>query len=395
MYEVDPRTDVPVLAYGREDQMASDGRDRRAPGRELRFPLLAAAAVALAFVAFAARASAEVVYDNPPPAGAEAEALVFAGSGTAELGSLLRFAGAARSEPVVRVPLTAGPCDAAWAGVDCAAAEPTFPLAATLSVYATDASGAVGEPLAQRTETFELGFDRTQAVAFPLAGVTLPPEAIVSLAFDTATAGYQPTGVAGPADSVAVLLAGPPAVGASPREAQGIYRAGDHGGGPTPFEFEADPSYAGRQPAFTVEAAAPAPALETPAAPPAAAASTTPPVTTTTRVRTPVAIPRSRRMTLSFPRRTARIAGPGALVQVRCKGSGAARCIGNLTLSVAGVVHKAPYSISKGRRQFVIVPLGEDLEVLDALEGTRATVTASTIQGDGAAVTARKTLRLK
>lgn len=107
------------------------------------------------------------------------------------------------------------------------------------------------------------------------------------------------------------------------------------------------------------------------------------------------ATPPNRRMTLAFPHQGAPIAGPGALVRVHCLGSSAARCIGTLSLSVAGSVHKAPFSISKGRRQYVVVPLGRDLEPIDSLDGVRATVTASTIQGDGAAVTARKTLRLE
>jgi hypothetical protein len=106
-------------------------------------------------------------------------------------------------------------------------------------------------------------------------------------------------------------------------------------------------------------------------------------------------IPASKRMTLSFPRRTARIAGPGALVQVRCTGSSAARCIGTLSLTAAGAVHKAPYSIGKGRRQYVVVPLGSDLRLLDGLDTARATATASTVQLGGAAVTTKRALELK
>ncbi len=376
--------------------MASDGRERRDPRRALWIPLLLTTAVALAMVAFAGQASAEVVYENAPNVTEGAPAVLgFEDTGTAELGSLLRFAGEARLEPVVRVPLAVGQCDETWGSLDCGAAEPTFPLDATLTVYATDAAGAVGQQLVRQSQTFELGFDRTQEIAFPLAGLPLPAEAIVSLAFDTGTGGYQPTGAAGPADAVAVALAGPAAVGASPREAEGIYLARAAGGEPPVFEFAADPgTYEGLQPAFTVEAAAPEPPAPEPgataiAAPSAATAASIP------RTRAVPVIPPSRRMTLAFPRRTARVAGPGALIQVRCRGTGAARCIGTLALGVAGAVHKAPYSISKGRRQYVVVPLGDDLGLIDSLPSARATVSASTIQANGAAVTAKKTLRLK
>jgi hypothetical protein len=101
-------------------------------------------------------------------------------------------------------------------------------------------------------------------------------------------------------------------------------------------------------------------------------------------------------MILSFTRATARIAGPGALVQVRCTGASAARCIGTISLTAAGAVHKAPYSIGKGRRQYVVVPLGSDLELLEGQTGAaRATATASTVQAGGAAEMTKRALKLK
>jgi hypothetical protein len=87
--------------------------------------------------------------------------------------------------------------------------------------------------------------------------------------------------------------------------------------------------------------------------------------------------------------------GPGALVQVKCRGASAARCIGTLSLSAGGRVHKAPFSIGKGRRQYVIIPLGSDLGLLDGLDSARATATASTVQVGGAAVRTKRDLRLK
>jgi len=297
--------------------MASDRRQRPHRGRALRIPLLSLAAAALTITAFAAPASAEVVYDNAPPAAAaEVPSLGFEETGTAELGSLVRLVGAARFDPQVRVETVVGGCEAEPLEGGCTTPGATFPLPATLSVYA-----------------------------------------------------------------------GPPAAGANPREAEGVYRAATAAATTAPFAFEAQPgTWQGRQPAFTVEAAAPAAA-------PAAPATTPPPAARPARRE--FTIPPSKRMTVDFPRATAPIAGPGALVQVKCSGSSAARCIGTLSLSAAGTVHKAPFSISKGRRQYVVVPLGSDLELLDGLDAPRATATANTVQVGGAAVRTKRALKLK
>ena len=369
--------------------MASDRRQRPHRGRALRIPLLSLAAAALTITAFAAPASAEVVYDNAPPAAAaEVPSLGFEETGTAELGSLVRLVGAARFDPQVRVETVVGGCEAEPLEGGCTTPGATFALPATLSVYALGADGTPAQLLARQTQTFQLTYEATlQPLAFSLPGVTLPPEAIVSVAFDTRSSGYQPTGATGPADSVAVALAGPPAVGANPREAEGVYRAATAAATTAPFAFEAQPgTWQGRQPAFTVEAAAPAAA-------PAAPATTPPPAARPARRE--LTIPPSKRMTVDFTRATAPIAGPGALVQVKCSGSSAARCIGTLSLSAAGTVHKAPFSISKGRRQYVVVPLGSDLELLDGLDAPRATATASTVQVGGAAVRTKRALKLK
>jgi hypothetical protein len=371
--------------------MASEGRQLPRRRRAIRFPLLALVAALLAAAALAAPAGADVVYDNPAAA-AEPRALGFAASGTAELGTLVRFAGSARLDPQVRVATVVEACDEAPLDSACAIPGATFPLPATLSIYAANPDGSPSQLLARQTQTFALAYEGVQPLAFAFPGVTLPAEAIVSLAFDTATSGYGPTGLAGPADAVGILLVGPPAAGANPREAEGVYRAVAAAAETAPvFGFESAPTaWEGRQPAFTVEAAtAPAPAAAAATAPAKAA----PPVATP--IRREYAIPRGKRMSVRFVRASARIAGPGALVQVKCTGASAARCIGTLSLSAAGAVHKAPYSIGKGRRQYVVVPLGSDLEHLDQLEVARATATASTVQAGGAAVKTKRALKLK
>jgi hypothetical protein len=346
--------------------MARDGRQMAPRGGALRTPLLALAAVSLIALVAAVPAAADVVYDNGPAAGAaEARSLDFAETGTAELGSLNQLAGTARLDPRVRVAMTSS--------------GEAFSAPVTLSVHAPAADRGAGPLLASETESFR--FDPgsgVQSIEFSLPGVTLPDEAIFSIAFDH--------------DSLAVVLDGPPTAGASPRELEGVYRAAITEGGAGPLEFEASAAPGpAPQPAFTVEAFAAPTVIGAETAPRASAPAPTAPRT----VRPGYSVPPSKRMVVSFPRPTARIAGPGALVQVRCAGSSAARCIGTLSLEVAGSVHKAPFSISKGRRQYVVVPLGEDLERLDALNAPRATATASTVQLGGAAVKTKRALRLK
>lgn len=348
--------------------MASDGRQMPQRRRALRVALLALAAAALILAAIAAPAGAEVVYDNPAAAGAEVPSLGFEETGTAELGSLLHLAGTARVDPTVRIAMAA-PGESALVPI-------------TLNVYAAASGGVPGPLLARDTQTFEFASEPPpQPIEFSLAGLTLPDEVLVSVAFD---AGAPKAG------SLGVALAGPPATGASSREAEGIYRAATAEGVTSPFAFEAEPSaWQGRQPAFTIEATAP---LATAAAPAAPVAVPRPPIRA---YRREYFVPPSKRMTVEFPSAIARIAGPGALVQVRCTGSSAARCIGTLALSAAGTVHKAPFSIGKGRRQYVVVPLGSDRERLDGLDAVRATATASTVQLGGAAVRTKRTLKLK
>jgi hypothetical protein len=346
--------------------MASERRQipqRR--GRALRIVLLALVAAALAIAVFAAPAGAEVVYDNSATA-AEASSLGFAETGTAELGSLARLTGAARLDPTVRI------------GIINSGEPVSAPV--TLHVYAVAPGSEPGQLLAADTESFDLAArSAVQPIELSLPGVTLPDEAIVAVSFDSASLG--------------LALAGPPLAGANPREAEGVYRAaaGAEDEAAAPLAFEAAPlAWQGRQPAFAVEASPAAVATAAPA-PTNPGPTSTPPRPT----RPAYTVPPSKRMSLSFPRSIARIAGPGALVQVKCSGSSAARCIGTLALSAAGTVHKAPYSIGKGRRQYVVVPLGSDLDRLEGLQAARATATASTVQVGGAAVKTKRALKLK
>lgn len=96
-------------------------------------------------------------------------------------------------------------------------------------------------------------------------------------------------------------------------------------------------------------------------------------------------------MSLEFPRRHASLVGARALVFVRCGGIVAQTCEGTLVLNGFGGAHKVPYSIERGERQALAVPLGDG----DAVDrGSRARVVARTLQLSGGTVRTSSVLRV-
>jgi hypothetical protein len=377
-------------------------------GAAIRIPLLSLALAALALVALVASASAEVVY-RAAPAGtvAAAPSLGFAESEIAELGSLVKLAGSSRVDPTVGLGLSVWSCQHGTWDSGCTTTPGSgFDLPLTLSVYAVGAGGEPGQLLTRSEQSFHLAYRPSadgctdpegnpngftaadgscsdglpQQVAWTLTGVTLPAEAIVTVAFDaTASAAAEEVGPSFAAADV----------GTAPRAAEGAYAAS----GGTALAFHAGGEWPARQPALTIEASAPAtapPVTTTPA--PAAAATTTAP---TFRLPRGESLALRRKMTVTFPGHAARLGGPGALIQAKCNGAAAARCIGTLSLSVAGRTHKVPFSISKGRKQYIVVPLGDEMERISSLRFPRAVVTARTVQSSGRSVKTQSTLELK
>jgi hypothetical protein len=98
-------------------------------------------------------------------------------------------------------------------------------------------------------------------------------------------------------------------------------------------------------------------------------------------------------MSIQFLRRRAVLAGPRALVQVKCAGYEAGSCIGTLALRGPGGAHKVPYSLEHGERRLLAVPLGSDSDAIDP--GSEARAVASTLQLTGTSVRTSSTLRLK
>ena len=100
-------------------------------------------------------------------------------------------------------------------------------------------------------------------------------------------------------------------------------------------------------------------------------------------------------MVVGFAARTARIAGPGAIVSVRCSGTASGSCDGTLSLRVAGGSHKVPYTIAAGGRQIVVVPLGDPSERPWRRTPRFGVAVTRTVQPLGGLVRSARQLRLR
>ena len=225
--------------------------------------LLAVAAV-VAAAAVAGGVKASTIYNstipNGPPANVPSigpEAYSFD-----ELGNAVTFAGSARRLTSVTVGLSSWACvSGAWFSGDCATPTgATFPQAITFNIY--DETGAT--LLATRTQTFNVPYRPSASpkctgtdagkwfsassktcfnglyneVTFSFSGVTLPDNVVYGIAYNTNTAGYAPTGVSGPADSLNIALVdGSTAVSAGSDTTPGTVWEAHHG---SPFGATAE-----------------------------------------------------------------------------------------------------------------------------------------------------------
>ncbi|HEX6665219.1 MAG TPA: hypothetical protein VF081_01325 [Solirubrobacterales bacterium] len=99
------------------------------------------------------------------------------------------------------------------------------------------------------------------------------------------------------------------------------------------------------------------------------------------------------KMKLAFPTHTAKLAGPGALVSVKCTGTGASSCIGTLALKASVGTHEVAYEIARGERRTLIVPLGEEDRLFDSIESAEAV--ARTMQNTGISVRTARVLHIR
>jgi hypothetical protein len=100
-------------------------------------------------------------------------------------------------------------------------------------------------------------------------------------------------------------------------------------------------------------------------------------------------------MSIEFTRGTAKVAGPGALVNVSCEGSGSRACVGTLAIEAPGEAPEVPFSIDRGEQRVVVVPLGEQRGMFDGIISVKTRVIAHTVQPTGESVRSARTLRFK
>jgi hypothetical protein len=102
-----------------------------------------------------------------------------------------------------------------------------------------------------------------------------------------------------------------------------------------------------------------------------------------------------KRMKINFSGRTARTAGPGALVSVKCTGSVSTSCDGTLRLTVGTESHEVPFSLANGEKRLLVVPLGSAEELLGRAGPVIALAVAETVQPTGAVLSSEHRLRLR
>lgn len=229
----------------------------RIPARtaKLAFSLAAIGAI---FAAIAGAASAgTVVYSNlPKPKPGNVQSLGYQATSTAEWGGLIEATQTVKN-PVVSVDLSSWACQSGSATDGSCVSSPgsTFNVPITLNIYAAGPGNSIGAKLVTLTQNFAVPYrpsaDNTNCsgnggwfkagkrggcfhgllnkITFAKLGtakapVSIPAKSIVSVAFNTFTHGYAPTGEEGPYDSLNVAMTEgategenvPPSVGSYP-----------------------------------------------------------------------------------------------------------------------------------------------------------------------------------
>jgi hypothetical protein len=188
-----------------------------------------------------ASASADVIYSTFPATLPPNEpSLGYEANSTAEFGDEISFDGTDRDLSTVTLALSNWAYESEWETVGKSTG---FDVPMTLNIYNVGAGDTVGSLLATQTVTAfvpwrpeptpstcaagsnndYLGSDgqcyagSLSQVTFDFTGTLVPDNVIYGLAYNTTDHGYDPTGVAGPVESLNFALSSdPPAVGSNP-----------------------------------------------------------------------------------------------------------------------------------------------------------------------------------
>jgi hypothetical protein len=206
-------------------------------------------ASAAIFPALADAASPSVVYNNiPSPTPSNVPSIAYEANSVSEYGSQVDLDGSARKNPKVTVLMSSWACKSgSWNGLNCITNPgSTFTHPVTLNVYNVGDNDSVGSLITSETNTFTMPYRPTAddgtncsgtnagkwwdgtacingkafKISFDLDGVTLPDNAIISVAYKTTNNGITPqacstTPQGCPYDSLNVGTNPAPSVGSS------------------------------------------------------------------------------------------------------------------------------------------------------------------------------------
>ncbi len=238
----------------------------RIPARTAKLAVTLAVVSAVFAVMAVAASAATVVYNNvPKPLPGNVQSIGFQATSAAEFGGQIEATGPVNN-PVVTVGMSSWACETGGATDGSCVTTPgaTFNVPITLNVYSVGAGNSVGTKLVTLTQNFAIPYrpsadnvncaenggwfkkgknggcfhGKLFTIKFAKLGtnrapLTLPAKTIVSVAFNTFTHGYAPTGAEGPYDSLNVALTEPlvegepvlPSVGSNPAPEDAYYNS--------------------------------------------------------------------------------------------------------------------------------------------------------------------------
>jgi hypothetical protein len=100
-------------------------------------------------------------------------------------------------------------------------------------------------------------------------------------------------------------------------------------------------------------------------------------------------------VSIAFPSKNASVSGPGALVLVKCAGSGSRECAGTLTVEGLSESHIVSYAVARGEERSLVVPLGAERDFFTGIAAPKMRVVAETMQLTGSSVRTVRVLRFK